>query len=221
MLRRISITLTTIALCLPAAACTGDDTADDDVAEETEGDGDPGDGDGDPTTTGDGDGDPTTTGDGDPTTTGDGDPTTTGDGDDGDPQPCSGELLPQDEFELIAWLEGGGYTDWAAESGIHDSTGPHFGDVRAFVDSCLFDSLDAAATEHPPGSASVKELYGGGDQILGWAVMLKVEPGAGGDTWYWFEVYNGTVYADGTGAGLCTGCHGGGVDFFLSPWPLQ
>ena len=63
----------------------------------------------------------------------------------------------------------------------------------------------------------------GGGTRLGWAVMVKVQAdSAGGDGWYWYETFDGAVYADGTGEGLCTGCHsGGGTDFFLSPFPLQ
>ena len=194
---------------LPMLAGCGETEAADDTTAET-GDGDPGDGDGEP---GDGDGDPGD-GDGDP---GDGDP---GDGD-GDPGGCPGEVVPQTEAELIAWLEGGGYADWTAESGVHASAGPHFGGVRTFVDDCLAGSLDDGANQHPPGSATIKELYGDGAEPLGWSVMVKVGPGSGGDTWYWFELYQDTVYADGVDAQLCTGCHGGGTDFVLTPWPLQ
>src|SRR5690606_37653647 len=160
------------------------------------------------TESGDGDGDP---GDGD------GD---SGDGD-GDPGSCPGLDVPTNGAELVPWLEGGGYQTWLAESGVHDSAGPHFGGVRTFVDTCLATSLDDDATEHPPGSAAIKELYGDGEQILGWSVMVKVAAGSGGDTWYWFERYGDTVYADEVGSNLCTGCHGDGSDYFLSPWPLQ
>ena len=38
----------------------------------------------------------------------------------------------------------------------------------------------------------------------------------GGDGWYWYEIYNDDVIADGQGLGLCTGCHGGGTDFILT-----
>ena len=57
--------------------------------------------------------------------------------------------------------------------------------------------------------------------MLGWAVMVKTSAAQGGDSWYWYEIYNGNIFADGEGVGLCTGCHSGGQDFFLSPWPLQ
>lgn len=210
---RSSIGVTLLAtLCLSAAACTDDDGGSDEPGTESgDGDGDPGDGDGDP---GDGDGDP---GDGDGDGDGDGNP---GDGD-GDPESCPGREVPTSEAALMPWLESGAYQSWLAESGVHASAGPHFGGVRTYVDDCLAASLDAAATEHPLGSATIKELYGTGEEILGWSVMVKVASGSGGDTWYWFERYQNTVYADEVGAGLCTGCHGAGVDFVLTPWPLQ
>jgi hypothetical protein len=79
----------------------------------------------------------------------------------------------------------------------------------------------AGGDPHPVDAAAVKELYGDGDDVVGWSVILKVGDGAGGDAWYWLESYRGTIYADGVGEGLCTGCHGAGVDHFLSPFPLQ
>ena len=93
--------------------------------------------------------------------------------------------------------------------------------MRTFIDDCLDASLAAGEAEHPVGAASVKELYGEGDQVLGHAVMIKVEEGAGDQGWYWYESYNGQVFGDGVGAGICTGCHSAGDDFFLSPYPLQ
>jgi hypothetical protein len=113
------------------------------------------------------------------------------------------------------------YLDWAAESGVHPSAGPHFSGVRTFVDAALFGSLQAGDPEHPVGAAAVKELYGDGDQIRGWAVLVKVALGAGGDGWYWFEIYDDDVLAEGTGLAGCTGCHGSGNDFVRSPFPLQ
>lgn len=152
------------------------------------------------------------------------DPTTTG-------EPTAGEtttggvveeLPPTDSAELLPWLEAGEYLGWAAESAVHQSTGPH-GMVRTFFNQTLVDSYEDGLAAHPQGSATVKELYTAGGQPNGWAVMVKVQPdSAGGDGWYWYELLGETVFADGTGVGLCTGCHsGGGVDYVLTPWPLQ
>jgi hypothetical protein len=119
-------------------------------------------------------------------------------------------------------VQEGSYLHWPAESGAHPSTGPHFGQVRTWVNPTLHASLEAGGSTHPVGSVAVKELYGdSGDTALGYSVMVKVSPGSGGDTWYWNETYNGSVYASSVGAGLCTGCHADGADFILTPFPLQ
>lgn len=128
---------------------------------------------------------------------------------------------PTDGDALQSWLERGDYRAWAAESGVHPSSGPHGSSgVRTFLSAALFTSFMAEAAEHPIGSAVVKELYSGA-AISGWAVMVKVEAGRGGDGWYWFERVGSSTYADGVGERLCTGCHGAGADQVLTPWPLQ
>jgi hypothetical protein len=166
----------------------------------------------DPTEGGD---DPTTS---DPTSQGDGTGASSGSTTGGDDQP----LPPTNGAELLPWLEAGEYLGWTAESGVHPSSGPHFGDVRTFVNDALLGSLEAGAAAHPAGAAAVKELYGAGGTVLGWSVEVKLQAdSAGGDGWYWYERYQDSVYADGTGEGICTGCHGGGNDYVLSPFPLQ
>ena len=70
-------------------------------------------------------------------------------------------------------------------------------------------------------TAWIKELYGSGATVRGHSLSVKVSDGAGGDSWYWYELYDGSTFADSVGASLCTGCHGGGDDFVLSPFPLQ
>ena len=194
-------------------------------------------------------GDPVSTGAPDPTTTSNPttatDPTTTTDASTADPttattdpgttgDPSAGEstgdtgaaqeLPPIESAEVLeAWLADGSYKTWAAESSVHPSTGPHGGNVRTFVNAVALASLAADNAEHPKDSATVKELYGGGvDEIIGYAVSLKTAPESqGGGTWYWYERVNANIYADGLGVGLCTGCHGGGADYILTPYPLQ
>lgn len=139
------------------------------------------------------------------------------------------EPPPANSQDLLPWLRDGRYLAWPAESAIHQSGGPHFGRVRTYVNPALFDSLSSGAASHPSGAAAVKELYGQGDEVLGWSVMIKVEPesGATGNGWYWYERFRTTVYGDGRGIGGCTGCHGTGFgsfvskDFVLAPFPLQ
>lgn len=171
--------------------------------------------------------DPTTTGtettgvDTDTTTT-----TTTTTTTDSTTDPTGGDdqLPPIDSVDaLLAWLEAGNYSSWQAESGIHQSSGPHGGQVRTFFNDVLFDSFTQGLTAHPQGAVAVKELWGDGQSIIGWAVEVKVDADSqGGDGWYWYEKIGMTEYGGGTGISLCYGCHGGGgVDYVLTPWPLQ
>lgn len=177
--------------------------------------------------------DPPTTSEGDPsagasTTTDPGattaDSTATG-GSTGDVTTGAAEELPPIDSAdaLEAWLAGGAYKAWAAESKVHASTGPHGGNVRTYVNAVALGSLAAAQPEHPQDAALVKELYGDSvDTLIGYAVMVKTAPQSeGGANWYWYERLDATIYADGPGVGLCTGCHGGGADYILTPYPLQ
>jgi hypothetical protein len=132
------------------------------------------------------------------------------------------QLPPTDGAALLPWLESASYTAWSAESGPHPSAGPHgSGGVRTFVNDALFASLDAGNAEHPQHAAVVKELFAGDGSIAGWAVMVKVAPGQGGASWYWYEIVGASTYADGVDVGLCTGCHEDGDDQVLTPFPLQ
>jgi hypothetical protein len=152
-----------------------------------------------------------------------GDAPTTGDA------PPAPEDPPTEEAALAAWLAAGHYKGWPSESGLHPSTGPHFGDVRTFVNPTLHDSLEAGNAAHPKGAATVKELYGGGVELKGWSVIIKGFDNstmqAAGDGWYWYESYDGSVYASSFGAGLCVGCHAAShpdfKDHVLTPFPLQ
>jgi len=144
------------------------------------------------------------------------------DGGDDSAMPVDGEIPQGDSVALLNWLDAGGYVGWPAESAVHAGGGPHFGDVRTFLSDELIDSLEAGADQHPVGSATVKELYGNGSSILGWSVSIKLaDDSAAGDNWFWYEYYEGNVLADGDGLAVCTGCHGGGSDYVLSPFPLQ
>lgn len=134
------------------------------------------------------------------------------------------ELPPIDSVEALElWLAGGAYKQWAGESQVHASTGPHGGGVRTYVNAIALDSLAAQQAEHPQDAATVKELYGDGmDTLIGYAVSRKTAAQSeGGATWYWYERINATVYGGDLDVPLCTGCHGGGADYILTPYPLQ
>lgn len=138
--------------------------------------------------------------------------------DTGEAETAGGTEVPTDG-DLMAWIDGGEYLTWPAEAEIHPSAGPHFGDVRSFFSPALAASLEAGNAQHPVGSASVKELYGNGNEIGGYAIMVRVGSGAGNNAWYWYEVFNNQTFADGRGESICTGCHSDGVDFVLSAGP--
>lgn len=143
-------------------------------------------------------------------------------GADGSPAMTADGPIPSEPDALLSWLQGGGYVEWDAESAVHAGAGPHFGAVRTFLSEELVASLSAGAAQHPAGSATVKELYGGGDTLRGWTVSIKLEAdSAGGEGWYWYEWYDDAVLADGAGLGACTGCHAAGDDYVLIPFPLQ
>ena len=133
--------------------------------------------------------------------------------------------IPTGPDGMQAWLAARHYQSWPAESAPHPSEGPHGGDVKAFLSPSLAESL-AAGTEHPAGAASVKELYGGGSTVTGWAVSVKLAAdSADGDGWYWYETFTtdagGSADYQGVGLDLCTDCHGAGEDYVLIPYPLQ
>ncbi len=141
---------------------------------------------------------------------------------------AAAETPPTGVAALLPWLQAGHYEQWQSESRAHESTGPHFGKVRADLNPPLAASMRAGAgnsdsdAEHPRGVAAVKELFGMGEMVRGWAVSLKLDgTSAGGSRWYWFEYFDGRVVADTRGAPLCAGCHTAGRDFVLIPWPLH
>ena len=139
--------------------------------------------------------------------------------------PGTDALPPSTAKEMQVWLVSKNYGDWAAESGPHESTGPH-GTVRTFVNPTLEASLAAMNTQHPVGSASVKELYQNG-AVYGYAVSVKLdEDSAGGEGWYWYESFNtdpdGPAAFQSRGHPTCVGCHERtGNDFISTPYPLQ
>jgi len=137
------------------------------------------------------------------------------------PPGSDSQIPPTEAAALVAWLEAGSYLGWQAESAPHASAGPHFGIVRTFVNNALFDSLSGDHPQHPGGAAAVKELYGSGTTVRGWAVMLKLQDDSNaGRGWYWYERFNGSG-SGAIGNRVCTGCHSAGRDFVRIPFPLQ
>jgi hypothetical protein len=94
------------------------------------------------------------------------------------------------------------------------------------VNEVLDRSLAEGSLSHPVGAAAVKELYAGdGTTLTGWAVEVKIQSdSAGGDGWYWYEVFSttdGSRPISGAGNPICTGCHAEGIDYVRIPYPLQ
>jgi len=112
------------------------------------------------------------------------------------------------QAELDAWLQSGAYKSWACEAAAHDRR-PGSGHSRNRI--CVNPALgqDKGAGPYPVGAASVKELYDGSGAVNGYAVYVKVKPGAAGDTWFWYERIGSSVVARSEGASLCVGCHSG------------
>ncbi len=152
-----------------------------------------------------------------------------------DAPPSAGEV-PSTAAALFPWLQGRNYSSWARESEVHPSAGPH-GRVRVYVSPSLEGSLAAGDATHPVGAAAVKVLYDrdddpdddpddddDDDDVEGWAVMVKVAPGSGADTWYFYEIFSTTDPSspvEGRGAPGCAGCHSIGRDHFRSAYPLR
>jgi hypothetical protein len=123
---------------------------------------------------------------------------------------------PQGSAALEAWIKTGTYKMWACEKAVSRPR-PHGAHGRTRVCS---NALMSGHREgpFPVGAAAVKELYGHGDDITGYAVSRRVKPGPGGDAWYWYERTGPNVYEDGVGASGCADCHAlaqqrGGLDF--------
>lgn len=116
---------------------------------------------------------------------------------------------------ITAFVKDGGYKSWRAETAVHASTGPHGGNVRVWVNELLYASLKAGNTTHPPGSITVKELYGSGTTTpTGHAVDVKDATGM----WTFYEgfgpAYANPYYFRGT-TNFCASCHQPGPDYYL------
>jgi hypothetical protein len=117
---------------------------------------------------------------------------------------------PMGQVDLEPWLAALHYQGWSCETGVFP---PRLNGAHGRHRICSNQLLKASASgPYPVGAASVKELFDSGDKPNGWAVGLKVRPGAGHDTWYWYERTGRLAtlrpVADGVGAMNCgPGCH--------------
>jgi hypothetical protein len=140
---------------------------------------------------------------------------------------CGGEepSSPLEGFDtsergIAAFVRERHYQGWLAEPAVHPS--PIHGKVRVFFNDTAVQSLRAGNDTHPVGTLLVKELYASdGAQLIGHALEVKVEAGAGKDTWLFFEAElkdNPAPYY-GRGHPTCHGCHEAGKDYVTSALP--
>jgi hypothetical protein len=113
---------------------------------------------------------------------------------------------PQGKANIDPWLDAAHYRSWRCETAIMNPRpkGAH-GRNRVCSNALL---SAAAGASYPVGSAAVKEIFDGQDRPTGLAVALKIAPGNGPSTWYWYERIGGSSPADGVAVGVCAGCHG-------------
>ncbi len=144
------------------------------------------------------------------------------DSDDVDSDGPAVQDVPTRPSELRQYLADQLYLGFAAESESHRSVGAHVSPVRVFINDELADSLDKGNPQHPAGAAAIKELWGDNEDVpKGWAVMVKLADGEGGDSWYWYEQLAGEVLYEGAGRPVCVDCHQPGRDYFVTDYPLD
>lgn len=98
--------------------------------------------------------------------------------------------------------------------------------MRTFLSPGLLASLQQGDSAYPKEATAIKELYGSGNSVTGWAVGIKLANDSdGGRAWYWYEVFSTQPGARpafvGRGLPLCSNCHRDGRDYVLTPYPLQ
>ena len=117
---------------------------------------------------------------------------------------------PQGQRSMEAWLAAGHYKSWRCEAQIFP---PRGNGVHGRHRICWNDVMAASRDgTFPVGAASIKELYfGPDDKPNGFAVGIKVAPGPGFPTWYWYERAGSLPtlrpVADSVGDRTCSGCH--------------
>ncbi len=136
---------------------------------------------------------------------------------------CPGAERPDEVEDVLKAIEDDSYASWEAESEPHPPVGtsPHPGEVRTFFNAALAGSMGAGNTEHPVGSAAIKESWVQGE-LAGWFAEVKVAEGSGPETWYWWSDLGGVDALGGEASVAgCVGCHAAGVDYVTTAYPLE
>jgi hypothetical protein len=135
---------------------------------------------------------------------------------------AAGDVPPRRRRALLAWLAGGTYREAFTPEALeaHPSAGPHGGRVLTYYNPILVEDLRAGRTVFRKKAAMVKELYFGGTEVGGWAVMVKVRrrSGGAGTGWFFYETFDptGRDTISGRGHRMCAPCHAEGLDFLRS-----
>lgn len=117
------------------------------------------------------------------------------------------QVPPRGSADVQTWLEAGHYLTWTCEAAPHPARpGSGHGANRICSNTALTLAADGSGS-YPVGAAAVKEIFSSAGAIRQYAVYRKVEEGAGGDSWYWYEGLGDDIVANGEGDGTCTGCH--------------
>ncbi|HET9623980.1 MAG TPA: hypothetical protein VFP84_21560 [Kofleriaceae bacterium] len=118
------------------------------------------------------------------------------------------ELPARGLDDIQTWLAAGYYKAWACELVMRPmrSPSPH-GYARVCNNEVLHAAISAGSGQFPVGAASVKEEYEAG-KLVGFAVSRRLDDGADGNAWYWYERNAEGTFANSAGSGNCTGCHG-------------
>jgi hypothetical protein len=131
----------------------------------------------------------------------------------GDPQ-----TPPTGKSALEAWIAQGSYVAWHCETAPHPARDPS---PHGMDRICSNDLLSAHAEgPYPVGAANVKELFDDDGNRRGHAVYRHILPGDDPGAWYWYEIVDGEVLADGLGDSgkpqtSCVACHSSaGPDVF-------
>jgi hypothetical protein len=132
---------------------------------------------------------------------------------------------PTESASLLKRLQASSCRKWPNESASHRSMGSHQTLVVTYLSPQLDRSMTAKAASHPRGAVAVKELLDAAGKPYGWGVSIKTSAESdGGMGWYRFETPGmpaGNVVAQSNGVPLCSGCHARGLDFVLTPHPLD
>jgi len=122
--------------------------------------------------------------------------------------------------DVEAWLATGMYLSWHCEPAPHPARSPSPHSTNRICTNDVLSGFTGTG-EYPVGSAAVKEIYGTGTTIIGYAVYRHVRAGATGSDWWWYERLPldsaaphddaGVVAAgpgtDGPARAICVACH--------------